>query len=188
MRYRFDVQKSINQLTPHYLGGRKLILFLQSCMSPLQKSNIAFNEWAKETRIEASMTSQVFKLEWFLNRKFKSYFVDPSDNIVVINGSKVGTPIYNQEAESVPESEQFKVRYESREGESSSIVPSPLYIEGDNTTTSEVSFTVLCPKLKIDSNNKLNGGLSLGEFKQILTSYIEKYRLASKTYKIVYNN
>lgn len=62
MRYFINFDKTVNQFVPHYLGGRKLILFLQSILVPLQQLNKEFSEWAKEKRIEASMTSQIFKL------------------------------------------------------------------------------------------------------------------------------
>ena len=74
MRYAINFDKTINRLVPYYIGGRRLILYLQALMKPLQEANDAFVEYAKETRIEASMTSQKFKFEWFLNRKFSKYF------------------------------------------------------------------------------------------------------------------
>lgn len=76
MRYFINFDKTINQLVPYYIGGRKLILYLQALMSPLRRVNDDFVEYAKETRIEAAMTSQIFKFEWYLNRKFKKYFAN----------------------------------------------------------------------------------------------------------------
>ena len=70
MRYYINFDKTINQLVPYYIGGRKLILYLQALMSPLRRLNDDFVSYAKETRIEAAMTSQIFKFEWFLNHKF----------------------------------------------------------------------------------------------------------------------
>ena len=74
MRYYINFDKTINQLVPYYIGGRKLILYLQALMSPLRRLNDDFVSYAKETRIEAAMTSQIFKFEWFLNHKFSKYF------------------------------------------------------------------------------------------------------------------
>ena len=70
-----NFDKLVNQLTPHYLGGRKYVLWLQSLCHPLKSLNDAFKEWAVEKRIEASMTSQTIMLEWFLNHKFNKYFI-----------------------------------------------------------------------------------------------------------------
>ena len=33
--YRINTDRLVNQLVPHYLGGRKLILFLQAILQPL---------------------------------------------------------------------------------------------------------------------------------------------------------
>ena len=57
--YRINTDRLVNQLVPHYLGGRKLILFLQAILQPLNSLNIKWKEWADEKRIEAAMTSQV---------------------------------------------------------------------------------------------------------------------------------
>ena len=93
MRYYINFDKTINQLTPAYIGGRKLILFMKSLAHPLRALNDAFVEWAKETRIEASMTSQIFKFEWYLNRKFSKYFVNQSNRIAITNVVPTGVPI-----------------------------------------------------------------------------------------------
>lgn len=63
MRYFINFDKTINQLVPYYIGGRKLILYLQALMFPLRRVNDGFVEYAKETRIEAAMTSQIFKFD-----------------------------------------------------------------------------------------------------------------------------
>lgn len=34
MRYVIDFAKTINRLVPYYIGGRKLILYLQALMKP----------------------------------------------------------------------------------------------------------------------------------------------------------
>ena len=62
MRYRINFDKTINQLVPYYLGGRRLILYLQALIRPLQQANESFVEYAKETRIEAAMTSQDYQV------------------------------------------------------------------------------------------------------------------------------
>ena len=71
--YRINTDRMVNQLVPHYLGGRKLILFLQAILQPLNSLNVKWKEWADEKRIEAAMTSQVIMMEYFLNHKFRKY-------------------------------------------------------------------------------------------------------------------
>ena len=43
--YRINMDRLVNQLVPHYLGGRKLILFLQSILQPLNSLNIGWVTW-----------------------------------------------------------------------------------------------------------------------------------------------
>ena len=73
MRYKLPIDKLVNQLVPHYLGGRKYILFIQSLVYPLKIINDRFIDFAKERHIEARMTSQVMYFEWYLNHKFGKY-------------------------------------------------------------------------------------------------------------------
>ena len=97
MRYYINFDKTINQLVPYYIGGRKLILYLQALMSPLRRLNDDFVSYAKETRIEAAMTSQIFKFEWFLNHKFSKYFAH-GGSISIKNTAVLGVPIYKESA------------------------------------------------------------------------------------------
>ena len=92
--YRINTDRMVNQLVPHYLGGRKLILFLQAILQPLNSLNVKWKEWADEKRIEAAMTSQVIMMEYFLNHKFRKYFLDTSEHIVISDGAINGVPIY----------------------------------------------------------------------------------------------
>lgn len=63
--YKIDTDKMVNQLVPHYLGGRRLVLFLQSLLAPLKSLGAIWEDWATNKRIEAAMTSQVIMLEYF---------------------------------------------------------------------------------------------------------------------------
>lgn len=191
MRYKINFDKTINQLIPYYLGGRRLILFLQSCMKPLQKVNDAFITYAKETRIEAAMTSQIFKLEWFLNRKFKKYFDNPSALIAIKNGEKLGQAMYNESASGISEADQFKLWKQT--GETTEHTDIALYHGNERTEGSSHSFLVCVPKLweKKDSFGQPTGqlvdGISVSQFQKMLAYWIDKYKLAGKTYKIIIN-
>lgn len=174
MRYYINFDKTINQFVPHYLGGRKLILFLQSLIHPLRSVNDSFVEWAKETRIEASMTSQVFKFEWFLNRKFKKYFLNGEGQISIKNGEKLGVAIYHQSAD-IADADNLVVYHES-EG----IKSEALYYANEKTDESSVSFTVFTPQ--IDETL-----ITREAYLAMMSYYIDKYRLAGKTYNIKFN-
>lgn len=188
MRYRINFDKTINQLVPYYLGGRRLILFLQACVKPLQKLNDAFVEYAKEQRIEASMTSQIFKLEWFLNRKFSKYFEDPVSLISIKNGEKTGVPIYNESATGISDDEEFKL-WQETEGQ-----PGPAFFyENDQTLGSSHSFIVSVPKLRQleDETGKPTGqfvdGMTITQFESMLSYWVDRYKISGKTYKIIIN-
>lgn len=172
MRYVIDFAKTINRLVPYYIGGRKLILYLQALMKPLQEANDAFVEYAKETRIEASMTSQKFKFEWFLNRKFGKYFAN-GGRILIKNSEHLGTPIYYGNA-STPLSDHL-VMYYASEGNNNV----ELRYQNEKTTEESVSFVVSSPAI----NTSL---ISQEKYEAMLRYYIDKYRISGKTYNINY--
>lgn len=176
MRYYINFDKTINQLVPHYIGGRKLILFLQAIIHPLRSVNDAFVIWAKETKIEASMTSQVFKLEWFLNRKFSKYFLNSGERIVLATSKHTGVPIYHQNA-NINETQQHMISYHESEGIH---LGTPLYYANERTGANDVSFVVYTPQ--IDESL-----ITLEAYIAILSYYIDKYRLAGKTYNIKFS-
>ena len=177
MRYRIDFNKTINQLVPSYMGGRKLILLLQAICAPLKDVNDAFVAWAKETRIEASMTSQVFKLEWYLNRKFSKYFADPNGRISIVTGEEApnGAVMYSENA-NVPSGDNMVVRLES-EGvaEESSL----MHYQRETTQAGRHSFLVHSPAINTST-------ITIAEYTSMLVYYIDKYKLANKTYIIVF--
>jgi len=177
MRYRINFDKTVNQLVPHYIGGRKLILYLQALVSPLQALNDAFVEWAKETRIEASMTSQIFKFEWFLNRKFKKYFANPNGRITISNGSSLGVPLYWQ-SENMPRT----AFYHQNGDEQQAIEDNPaFYYSDERLTGSGFSFVVHSPR----PDTAL---ITQSAYDSQLRYWIDRYRLASKTYNIQYHD
>lgn len=176
MRYYINFDKTINQLVPYYLGGRKLILYLQSLLHPLRKVNDDFVDYAKETRIEAAMTSQIFKFEWYLNRKFKQYFAN-GGRIVIKNSEVLGTPIYKQSA-NIPDSENMIVFQETEASISRQLI---LYRSDEQTDESSVSFVVTTPQI----DTKL---ISEQKYIAMLKYVIDKYRIANKTYIIKYES
>ena len=142
--YRINTDRIVNQLVPHYLGGRKLILFLQAILQPLNSLNVKWKEWADEKRIEAAMTSQVIMMEYFLNHKFRKYFLDTSEHIVISDGAINGVPIYWEDANKniceLP-------LYNEDETEVSGHPTTPLRWKDEKMPTSDVSFVVSCPAI-----------------------------------------
>ena len=99
MRYKLSIDRTVNRLVPHYLSGRKFILFVQSCLYPLQRTNEWFRSFTRERHIEARMTSQVIYFEWFLNYRFGKYIKDGKDRIFIKDSTSVGVDLYHEGAE-----------------------------------------------------------------------------------------
>jgi len=177
MRYFINFDKTINQLVPYYIGGRKLILYLQSLMAPLQRLNGDFVEYAKEARIEAAMTSQLFKFEWYLNHKFKKYFIN-GGRITIKNSEGLGTPIYKESANIDVNQNILVYGEEEEENITRQLV---LYRSDEQTDESSVSFVVTTPQI----DKKL---ISEQKYIAMLKYVIDKYRIANKTYIIKYES
>jgi len=176
MRYSINFDKTVNQLVPHYLGGRKLILFLQSLMKPLQAINDAFIDYAKETRIESAMTSQKIMFEWFLNRKFQQFFLD-GGLITITNGERIGSPIYYENAD-ISKSDNMLLYEES---ENKGTDNTALYHSNEKTDQNSFSFVVSSPSI----NTNL---ISQEQYEAMLSYWVDRYRLSGKTYKIKFNS
>lgn len=173
MRYSISFDKTINQLTPHYIGGRKLILLMQALVSPLKSLNQDFTEYATEKRIETSMTSQILPFTWFLNRKFKKYFQSQAERITITNMATLGVPIYNENADII-QTENLSL-YTEKEGKGNAF-----YYQNERTDTNTYSFIVHSPAIDTTLISKQS-------YLSMLTYWVERYRLAGKTYKIVFD-
>lgn len=178
MRYFINFDKTINQLVPYYIGGRKLILYLQALISPLRQANDEFVAYAKETRIEAAMTSQIFKFEWYLNHKFSKYFLN-GGRIVIKNSEIPGTPFYKQSA-NISTADNALV-YREDGDDSPPAKQLVLYRSDEQTDESSVSFYVTTPQI----DKKL---IPEQKYIAMLKYVIDRYRLANKTYIIKYES
>lgn len=163
----------INQLAPHYLPGRKYILFLQGLVWPLKTMNDRFVAFAKEKQIEAAMTSQVMYFEWYLNRKFNKYLTDPSQKIFISESSPIGVELYYEDAQySTPftvwyDNEQIVAAHESEN-------PRLMHLVAEEKAVNKASFTVCVPEINISEY----------EFVYMLSRTVNTYKIAGKTYLI----
>lgn len=171
--HKINVDRLVNQLVPHYLGGRRLILFLQSCLKPLQTANDRWVEWVQEKKVEASLTSQVILMEYYLNKKFKKYFKDQDKCIIISDGTVPGVPIYFQSAgENIS---KFVLYNENENGKKH-----PFQWQNEKSSSNDVSFIVFCPYVNtnIITEKELSGMISY---------VIDKYKVAGKSYRIEFN-
>lgn len=167
MRYAINFLKVVNELVPHFLGGRKIISYLHAAISPLQSVNDEFRIYANESMIAYMMTSQVFKLEWYLNRKFAKYFIDTSDRIVIVVGTGYGAPVYYEPEDALDD-------FELSDGVS---CKTELRLYGETPDDRRSSFVVSSPAIdvaKIDRQDYID----------LLSAEIDRFRVAGKTFRI----
>jgi len=176
-RYKLFADKLINILLPSSQRGRSHTLWLQSLVSPLQTVNDTFQDFVKEKKIEAHMTSQVLHFEWYLNHKFNSYLVNQDEEITIGHYVDYGAPIYDDGEVG----ETFNLTYSTAEDwslEDVSEQPIPLYWGYEGLSAIGGSFKVLVPSINIEEE----------PFDIMLKSEIERYRMAGKTYIIEHTN
>ena len=160
MRYKLPIDRLVNQLVPHYLSGRRFILFVQSCLYPLQGLNERFRTFARERHIEARMTSQVIYFEWYLNYRFGKYLKDGRDRIFIRDSESLGVDLYHEKSE-----------YQR---------PCTLWFNGEEITATDEAerprpFYRLCvPPVTVAAR----------ELVYMLSFAVNRYRIAGKTYLI----
>lgn len=172
-RYNLDTDKLINRLVPHFLSGRRYILFLQSLVYPLASLNRRFTEFAREKHIQARMTSQVMYLEWYLNYKFSRYLADKTDRIFIQETTSLGVDIYHENAAG---GRPFTVWWQGEKVEVSDPLEAPreFYLPAEEKTVNKVSFMVCTPQVEITTQ----------EFVYMLSYVVNTYKIAGKTYLV----
>lgn len=169
--YKINTDRLANRLLPHYLGGRRLVLFVQSLLHPLGTLNKTWKEWADEKRIEAAMTSQIIMLEYYLNRKYKKYLNDSSKRIIISDGDVGGVPLYWESA-----GVDAWTIYQESEGKNSS---QALRWKDEKLAECDVSFLVCVPS--IDTTK-----ISQDELSAMISYHVNKYAIAGKKHKVIY--
>jgi hypothetical protein len=171
--YRINTDRLINQLVPHYLGGRRIILFLQSCLQPLNSLNESWKEWANEKRMEAAMTSQIILLEYYLNHKFNKYLLDRKKRIVVSDGMVNGVPIYWEGGE---DHGSDLVLYHAAESSESHTA---FRFKDEKQANSDVSFFICCPHVN-------PAVITQDELTAMISYHVRRYCIAGKKFKVIY--
>ena len=173
MRYKLPIDRIVNQLVPHYLSGRRFILFVQSCLYPLQRVNERFRTFARERHIEARMTSQVIYFEWYLNYRFGKYLKDGRDRIFIRESESIGVDLYHEHAAyQRPCTIWFAGEVITVTDESEH--PRPFYRLAEEKLINKVSFVVCVPPITIPER----------EFVYMLSFAVNRYKIAGKTYLI----
>lgn len=176
--YRIDTNRLINELVPHYLGGRRLVLYLQALMEPLNTLNRRWKVLADDMRLEASTTSQVILIEHVLNRKFGKYLKDKARRIVISDGDGAGgVPLYSQESDG---SDDTLVLYGDDEAQDATHASKPFRFNGEKMPDGDISFTVSCPAFD-------SAKITEQELTAMITNHVNKFKLAGETFNVKYN-
>jgi len=172
-RYELDTDLLVNRLVPHFLSGRRYILFLQSLVYPLYTLNRWFVGFAREKQIEARMTSQVIWFEWFLTRKFSRYFVDPEDKIVITQSEMLGIDLYGERS---AYGRPYTVWQENEliETVNPAELPREMYFRAEEKLINRVSFVVNVPAVVMEER----------ELVYMVSYWVNLYRVAGKTFLI----
>jgi hypothetical protein len=173
MRYSLPTDRLVNRLIPHFLPGRRYILFVQSLVYPLKALNDSFRDFAREKLIEANMTSQVIYFEWYLNHKFGKYLKNKQEGIFIRDSRTVGVDIYFEKAGN---GKPCTLWYESEQVNTGNPEEDPkrFYFTDEEKAVNRVSFLICVPEISIAEK----------EFVYMLSYTVNTYRLAGKTYLI----
>lgn len=173
MRYSLPTDRLVNRLVPHFLAGRRFILFLQSALYPLRTLNDRFVAMARQRRIEACMSSQVIWFEWYLNHRFGRYLADPSDNLYIADSTPLGVDVYHEGSLT---GRPFTVwmQNEAVITDDPQEEPRALYLLSEEKEILRVSFMVCVPPITIPTQ----------EFVYMLSYAVGTYKLAGKSYLI----
>lgn len=174
IRYHIDFDRMANMLTPSYIRKKLYVLLFQSMLSPLQSLNERFVRYTEEHRIEASMTSQVILFEWYLNRKFSQYFVDPLDRITLDDPIDVVVPVYRKADPNLKPCTIWNVGGDWSGVKGTEEEPKVFFYKAENKTINETSFTVSVPAIKIKQE----------DFVPMLSAVVNRYKIAGKTFRI----
>ena len=173
-RYHIDFDRLANMLTPSYIRKKTYVYLFQSMLYPLQSLSERFVKYTEEHRIEASMTSQVILFEWYLNRKFSQYFVDPSDRITLDDPVDVGVPIYRKDDPNLEPCTIWNVGGDWSGVKGTDEEPKVFYYKAENKAINQTSFTVNVPAIKIQQE----------DFVPMISAVVSRYKIAGKTFRI----
>ena len=173
-RYSINFDRLMNMLIPYYLRNRQYVLFMQSLIYPLQIKNEEFINFAKEKKIEASMTSQVILFTWYLNHKYNQYFVDPTDSVIIEDSIDIGVPVYRHKDPNQIPYTIWNVADNWDSVKDTNEEPPVFFYKQENITINKTSFSVSVPAINIPQE----------DFVPMIANTIKMYRIAGKTFQI----
>lgn len=174
LKYSINYDKVANMLTSVYQRGRRHILWIQALLKPLQTINDEFQSFVVDKKLEASVTSQVIHLEWYLNYKLRKYYVNQYDGVKFNHYVDLGVLFFDDgDLGEIPNVawDEYDDWTSFEEDEQ----PKPMYYESESAEAIGASFNVIIPEITIPFE----------DFEIIIRAEIDKYRIAGKTYTIL---
>lgn len=176
-RYAIDFDSLVERLMPTYLRGRLFRRIVKIIVSPLQSVNDWFVKWAHEQEVANKVTSQKILLEQYLTSQLRTYIIDKSDRFEIILRNPYSSNAYVFGIDEQPPSlyeQVYATKFEDRE---TAAYICYLYSAGFLAT----SFYVSCPLFDETI-------IAKDEFEAKVKTIVDRYRLPSKNYKIIYRS
>lgn len=168
-RYAIDFHRLVNSLVPHFMGGRKLILLLQSLVSPLKAVNTTFVQWAREYRLTALTNAQCMRLDYYLRHRLGDFVANTGEPFEFVHPRPSAVILYSMTLDTAPKT----VMYGNDETGGNGVV---FKKRGEILDSENGSFIVKAPAVKTDAPET--------EYLNRIRNIIDTYRVAGKTFDI----
>lgn len=175
-KYKVDLSATIGKVLPFYMRGRKVSLFLEAILKPIEMLHEAWVRWSEERIIDTSMTSQPLAIAWYLKHKLYDHLINKSDEFLVKNGIDSPTSILFTESESFKSDEYSQHVYcmdENMEVLTMTVMTKVEVID-DN-----INFAIIAPEVKETSMYDED------DYKHEITRLVNNYNTSFKTYQII---
>lgn len=153
--YKLNFRNLSSQLTPLHKRNSRLVLWFEVIMYPIKKVHSEFHQLYTEKKAELEYNCQIVYLQRLLNLKFNN----GQEGIIVKNTGEAGMDYLDYSGRQKP----YFIKYSGAGSQ---------YLNYASNSYTEVDFIVMIPKT-------LNIDISM------LKAVVNKYKLASKTFKIL---
>lgn len=178
-RYTVSSKTLVGQVVPFFLRGRRILRFLAAVCTPLDSVNKSFCEWARDTLVDAAMTSQVVVMKWGLKCKLGKYMLNSADDFYfdTYDRSNYAT-LYENNAEQDGAPEVKQIYMSENEGEKlGENVARVLIRDRDEITGEGNEILIAAPPH--------NGRVTDEEYERLIKQCLEKYLVYDVEYKII---
>lgn len=170
-RYTVSSKTLVSELVPYFLRGTKLMQFLTAICSPLDSVNKVFQNWCRNTLVDAATTSQIIVLKWSMKERLKQYFVNENDEFQFYTYGRADyTTVYEDQSEQKLHSEAANI-YMPEDVSDTSVTDedAKVVIRDKNELSSESNdLTIVAPA----HNSKISKDAYIKKIKQCFEPYL----------------